>query len=321
METTIIHIGYHKSASTYLQQHVFPKLPVNFLFFAGERRRYLNMIESETELDDEAIRNWVQSELALKYPQRHEVTVLSHEELSGHPHGYKSISPFITAGNLKTVFPEAKILIMIRNQLAYITSLYTFRVAIKGRETRSFTQFLSEEKGKGLYDHLDYPVLIHHYQQLFGNENVAVIPMELLLTSPNDFYARLFSFLGIPVQPIEKARPSNVSTKSEFLLRLWRLVNAQFNVFLDLRTRVFGPSPDNFQRTRSTYYNVKRAVTGSLNPLLGKSRAISIPISADDKQRFAESNRRLQALIEIDLSRLGYPVSSQEVMLAPLQTI
>src|SRR3990172_1915635 len=111
METTVIHIGYHKSASTFLQQQVFPLLPVNYLFFAGENREYLNRIESDTTLNPEQIRSWVANEIARKYPtSKHEVTVLSHEELSGHPHGYKSISPFTTAKNLKRTFPDAKIL-------------------------------------------------------------------------------------------------------------------------------------------------------------------------------------------------------------------
>jgi len=155
MESQVIHIGYHKSASTFLQKQVFPFLPINYLFFAGENREYLDLIESENNPNPELIHSWVAREISRKYPTgKHDVTVLSHEELSGHPHGYKSISPFTTAKNLKRTFPDAKILIIIRNQLDYLTSIYTFRVAIKGYEIRNFSSFLGEEEEKGLIDHL-----------------------------------------------------------------------------------------------------------------------------------------------------------------------
>lgn len=314
MDSTIIHIGYHKSASTFLQQQVFPRLPVNYVFFAGDKRQYLDMIESDDGLDSNLIRNWVDQEIARKYPTgKHPTTVLSHEELSGHPHGYKLISPITTARNLKQTFPNAKILIIVRNQLDYLTSLYTFRVAIKGYETRSFSHFLEEEGKKGLYDHLEYHHLVEFYQQLFGVERVAVIPMELLLKSPDDFYGRLFKFMGIPTQLLKNAHPANVSTRSIAILNFWQLFNYLFSQILSLLKLVFGEKPGNFPRFRSSYYDLKRKLTAALSKLLSRSKQLEIerlPMSTKFVERFAESNYRLNKLIGTDLSLFGYPVKS-----------
>lgn len=314
MESTIIHIGYHKSASTYLQQKIFPQLPVNFLFFAGENRKYLNMIESKKGLDVEAIRAWVADEISLKYGnKRYPVTVLSHEELSGHPHGYGTISGFTTAKNIKQTFPEAKILILIRNQLAYLSSLYTYRVAIKGYETRSFARFLTEEGGKGLFDHLEYHKLIEFYHELFGPEQVIVLPVELLSSSPADFYGRLLRFMELPARTIHSARPINVSTKSLVLLTFWRSFNYLFGQFLFVLRFLFGQRPGNFPGIRSTYYNLKRGLTGKFNKFLSKGKQLDItkmPNYLDFINRFRESNRHLNTLVDIDLSSLGYPVET-----------
>ena len=129
MDKVIIHIGYHKSASTFLQEEVFARLPVNYLFFEGLDRQVLHIVESEKEPDHEAVYSWINRELAKRYPDNNkEITVLSHEELSGHPHGYNKFSSFTTANNLRTLFPMARILIIVRNQFDYIASLYGFRI-------------------------------------------------------------------------------------------------------------------------------------------------------------------------------------------------
>lgn len=314
MESTIIHVGYHKSASTFLQQQIFPFLPINYVFFAGDKRQYLDMIESEDGLDPDAIRAWLDDEISRKYKEgRRSITLLSHEELSGHPHGYRNISPFTTAKNLKSVFPDAKILVIVRNQLDYITSLYTYRVAIKGYETRSFARFLNEEGEKGLFDHLEYHGLIEFYHQIFGPEKVAVLPLELLLAKPEMFYHRLFEFLEVPPQDFKNARPSNVSTKRLAILDFWRPINYLFGQILNLLRLVLGKRPGNFPRFRSSFYALKRTLTGVLNKLLARSKQLEILESsgfAPVVERFAESNHRLNRLLNTDLALLGYPVKN-----------
>jgi hypothetical protein len=314
MEKFIVHIGYHKSASTFLQSSVFPQLPVNYLFFSGPDRKYLEMVESKNNLDADAIHAWIDGELERKYQgSQKELTVLSHEELSGHPNGYDVIDPFVTAENLKKVFPNAKILMIIRNQLDYLTSVYTFRVAIKGYETRSFAQYVSQEGAKGLFAHLEYHRLAEHYQNLFGAAQVLILPMELLKQSPDELLDRMLAFMQLPRQNINRAEPVNVSTKSVFVLSFWRAVNYLFRALIN--TLIFfnraGGKKNTFWRLRRSFYDLKGRMTMTLNnmPLAGKTLDIkAYPRYEELLERFRTSNARLEKLAGCDLSVFGYPV-------------
>lgn len=144
MKNLIIHIGYHKTASTFLQDEIFPVLPVNYICLAGRKRKILDMVESKENFNAGILREWAMSEVVKNNKVVQDTTIMSQEELSGHPSGYKSIDPFLIAGNLKDAFPNAKIFIVIRNQFNYIKSIYAYRVAVKGADYRSFNRFIFE---------------------------------------------------------------------------------------------------------------------------------------------------------------------------------
>src|SRR5690606_29127740 len=67
--------------------------------------------------------------------------LISHERLSGHSHGYGVVDAHRVLANLKAVFPDARIIAVVRNQLDFLLSLYCFRVAVRGEEHRSFQDF------------------------------------------------------------------------------------------------------------------------------------------------------------------------------------
>jgi hypothetical protein len=317
METTVIHIGYHKSASTFLQNSVFPQLPVNYLFFAGPNRKYLDMVESKDGFDADAIHDWINGELEKKYQgNKKAVSVLSHEELSGHPNGYDIIDPFVIAENLKKLFPNAKILIIIRNQLDYLMSVYTFRVAIKGYETRSFAQYLSDEGEKGLFAHLEYHWLVERYQDLFGASQVLILPLELLKQSPEELLDRMLAFIQLPRQDISKVEPVNVSTKSVFVLSFWRAMNYLFRFLLNTLIFFNHSSREKypFQKFRYSFYQLKSRITTILNkmPLAGKKMDITAyPRYQELLERFGTSNARLEKIAGCNLSVYGYPVKRE----------
>ncbi len=317
MDRIIIHIGYHKSASTFLQKKVFAQLPVNYLFFAGPDRQFLDMVESDNEFDPQGIHSWITSELSRKYPAgKKETTVLSHEELSGHPQGYKKISPFTTARNLRKLFPNAGILIIVRNQFDYLASIYAFRVAVKGYESRDFDRFISEEGAKGLFEHLEYHRLIEYYQQLFGSEQVLVMPMELLTQSSEDLFNRLFAFIQVPYQRVARPRPMNVSTKSVLILSFWRPINYIFERLLHLLIFLFRMEDRKtpFKRLRYLFYDSKSKISVMLDKVFPATRKIDLKACSEYPrlvERFGKSNAYLERLIGCDLSTLGYPVKRE----------
>ncbi|MEM7801850.1 MAG: sulfotransferase domain-containing protein [Chloroflexota bacterium] len=311
-EHIIIHIGYHKSASTFLQQTVFPALPINNFFFAGPKQLYLNLINSD-EFNGKKFKNVLESELKETFKESEtRTTILSHEQLSGHPHGYSTVEPKRIAQRLHEMFPKSRILIVIRNQMGYLTSIYTYRVAIKGYESRSFSRFLEEEGAKGLFTHLEYDNLIQFYKELFGDEQVLVLPMEGLVKEAPDVWGALFHFFGIDPQHIESSAGVNVSTKLRPVLRFWRPINYVFGAGIQLLTLVTGKRHETapFQALRAQYYQLKRWGTNRINRRFADREKIDIaeePLYKDLLTRFSASNLRLNELIPWDPAEYGYP--------------
>ena len=314
-ENVIIHIGFHKSASTFLQKRFFPELSANYLFFAGSNnnREILDYAESTSGFDAGVIHEWVKSELIKKYNKvERPTTILSHEELSGHPHGYGEICPYTTARNLHKAFPQARILILIRNQIDYLTSIYAFRVLRVGHESRSFDRFITEEGAKGLFNHLEYHRLVKYYHRLFGPEQVLVLPMELLSRSTSEFCGKICSFMQLPNQEIKNQQRLNATTKSRFILACWRPINFLFGLMLDALVFIMQKEAERYplRRFRFYFYNVRSRITEFLENKLFVSKTIHIDDYSGYSKlmlRFGESNTQLEKILHTDLSSMGYP--------------
>ncbi|MEM9774671.1 MAG: sulfotransferase domain-containing protein [Chloroflexota bacterium] len=315
MEKVLLHIGYHKSASTFLQNNFFPQIPVNFVFFPGAQKQYLHMIQGRTPLEVKDLHNWLGTKVENGEQTLHTTTVISNEVLSGHPHGYADFSAFEMGNNLKATFPNAKVLIIVRNQLNYLTSLYTFRVAIKGLETRSFDQFLEQEGKKGLFAHVKYDQLVGFYQKMFGAEKVLVLPMEQLFGHEKNGLSHIFDFIELEPQPVDMSVKVNVSTKSRQVLAFWRPVNKLISGFLNTVYFVFGEKTEekNYAGLRFSIYGAKAKTTSLLNKLFKNGPQLSVAdhlMHINQLEEIGRSNVRLQALTGIDVEKLGYPINN-----------
>ena len=311
----ILHIGFHKSASTFLQKNLFPALPVNYLFFAGSNnnREILDYAESTSGFDPGVIHEWVNRELLKKYNTvERTTTILSHEELSGHPHGYDEICPYATARNLKRAFPQARVLIVIRNQWDYLASLYAFRVLRVGHESRSFERFVNEEGAKGLFNHLAYHQLVEYYHRLFGADHVLVLPMELLFRSPQEFCGQIRTFMHLPEEEINRQGPINATTKSTFILACWRPINFLFRLVLNALIYMMRKREERYplRRFRFYFYNARSKLTELVENKLFTARTIHITDCSSYSKlesRFGASNKQLEEMLQTDLSSMGYP--------------
>jgi len=309
LNNLLIHVGYHKTASSYLQHVVFPQLPVN-LFNLDEQ--HLKLIGTDNESDSMLFRDWIESEVSkARSGNNKDITIISHEALSGHPHGYKKISPFLIADNLASTFPGSKILIIIRNQFDYITSLYAFRVATKGEEYKNLDNFVKFAGSKGLFEHLEYHLLIEKYQALFGEKNVLVLPMEILIKSPNEYIERIISFIGISELKPHIGKPVNVSTKVSLILNFWRPINFLVYYLIRLIMLVFGKTKKDVRGLTYRFHRLKHKATVVLIRLFRKNKKIDIKECSQYSmlfERFSIANARLQKCVDYDLRELGYPI-------------
>ncbi len=326
-----IHIGWHKSASTYLQEGFFQQIGINFqplkqvpTQFAGrapQQDSLIHFVESPSSFDASLMRSMT---LPIIESDRDQTTIISHEQISGHPHGYAIIDPAVSARNLASAYPNARIIAVIRNQWDYILSLYAYRVSIRGHETRSFSRFVTEDGAKGLISHIEYDQLIGQYVDLFGASNILILPVEMLKSAPDQFFSRLSHFIGQPAPTEMQQVTSNESTRLKMVLHTWIPLNTVFSYAMKLTLRVLGKNPADYEpdkkmiypfiSQRLRYYRFKRRMTALLNRIFKNGRELNkddIPGFEDLELVFSKSNRRLTELgvVDWDMHQFGYPLS------------
>jgi len=309
-----IHIGYHKCASTYLQNNFFSKIEnFYYIFLSGYKREYLNYVQS-MKFEPNKLYKYLNSLIADKLTNENVKDVkliISHEELSGHPEGKKSIDYKIILRNLKKAFPNAKIIIVIRNQIDYLSSIYSFRVTSKGQEYRSLRKFLYELGKEGLFEKMNYYNLIKDYVDNFGKENVLVIPLEILRNSPEQFIRKLCSFMRIEYSDSYVCKNKiNESSKCIYVINFWRLINYFFSVFLNCLEELGIDFNEEYKylKIRYGYYYLKRKLIPLQNKIFRNSKKINVSKFLTKKQikKVKESNNKLIYLCNLDLANFNY---------------
>jgi len=120
----LIHIGYPKCASSWLQQVMFADKQTGFLAYWGAKskiakKQFVKPIDSSFDAD--TLRRTFKSGLQ-EATQQNLIPVLSHEHLSGDLMR-KSWKKEV-ADRIHKTFPEARILVIIREQKSILLSAY-----------------------------------------------------------------------------------------------------------------------------------------------------------------------------------------------------
>ena len=308
-----IHIGFHKCASTFLQQGFFPHLPVNYIYLSSSDREDLDYIEHHSAFDPEVFSKRIRDLIAQRgQGTTRNMTLLSQEELSGHLHGHDHVNSERIAYRLHETFPEARILMIIRNPFEYMMSLYSYSVT-RNFEHRSFHDFLNEEGPSGLFDKLEYQRLAGLYSSLFGTGRVLVLPVELLDSKPFVFLVRITDFLDLPsVRPTDTTA-SNTTIRNRHVLRFWSGVNRIAAKVLRL---LHDHSPKGqlqqhpFRRTRRLFFHAKDSSNSILRRLLPDSSGLSFEDYPDYDSlftRYSQDTVSLSRITGLALREYGYP--------------
>ncbi|MEM7731327.1 MAG: hypothetical protein AAF280_00910 [Pseudomonadota bacterium] len=189
----LIHIGYHKTATTWMQKHLF--LPHHGYHQIMTHQEVFNLIVRPHGLRFEAdpVRAVIKDRITQIVPDH--VPVISSEILSGHPFqgGHEND---IYAERLAQIAPDARILITIRDQMKIIPSVYMQYLQRGG--TMGHEAFLNGTDQPGYFgftpEHFEYDMLLRHYQQLFGAETVYVSTQEALKKNMQSACAALACF-------------------------------------------------------------------------------------------------------------------------------
>ncbi len=324
-ERVIIHPGYPKTGSTTLQGTVFPDLcrDNGWVYFGKEYgpdgssktrpvvREFLRMFPRRDELYFLRNGEVVRAEFGLDGDG---TLFISLEELvlrsfkgdisDGLPLTDDLLSSF---RKLKALFSDAdrlQVMITLRRQSDFLPSLYAQGYSHYYRhiaETRDLDRFLANLLPDATYPHLLSPLYYDMVAQglwhVFGRENVAVLPFELLKEEPDSFFRLMATFLdvdytGTTVTRLNTRRGERGWQSRDYSLlagirRARRQRNARIRLPRWLRTgivRLFGAIPLRKAETITMTERQEKIIT----------------------ETFRESNRRLADLTGIDLSRWEY---------------
>ena len=316
-DNLLIHIGYHKTGSTWLQNELFisennvfeplslktaGRSALSWDFIKGQDGYLLSPFDSNKEV----IKASVLQILKQRRDRFSKVFVLSSERLSGQPSA-GGFDASIIANRLCDIFPKAKILIVIREQRSYILSLYFQYLSKVSAGVLSLKRYLNIPYDRIPFfspNNLNYKLLIEHYYELFGKENILVLPYELFKSDPRDYINKIGFFVNREIE-IDESRfmVYHNPNKGNFVLYYFRYLN-----FFIKRTSL------NYFSIFANKYSRYLAICLQSTLMLLTPKLIDKWFNKRVKKyihnwvgdRYELSNSKLSQLINIDLSKYGY---------------
>lgn len=301
----LIHVGYHKAASTVLQDQLFADPGGAFLPPPEPRHALVQrFVVPQPMCFNAAAATRHYTPLLDRAAEQGRVPVLSHERFSGYPPsgGFDST---IIADRLHRCFPQARILIVVREQRASILSMYSQYVSDGG--DLSLRDYLSPrepflKRMPGFSEEFyRYHRLVQRYRALFGADRVLCLPFEEFARSPGPTLQRIMGFVGREAPP-PVTRTQNAKRAASF-----QLAQRQVNRWLSANELSPGRSValGGFRRRFG-------ALSGRLDPRWTAAldrrleRRMTALVRARFAGRFAQSNSILSELIGFDLPQYGY---------------
>ena len=198
----IIHLGFPKTGTTWLQNRYFPKLDVNFI----GKAIYLSLDKDKIEFMDQfhqlinsnhisnSLTNIIKkTSIYVKNENKH--NLISSEAILGNIWwGMRDMHNNISI--IKEIFQEdVKIFVTIRSQIKMIESLYKQYILEGGR--LSFSKFLNLNNQLFINFDLNSLKYARYYKflvNIFGRENVLFLPFELIQNNLNEFNLKFHQF-------------------------------------------------------------------------------------------------------------------------------
>jgi hypothetical protein len=194
--------------------------------------------------------------------------------------GPMGIDPREVARRVAACAPRAKVLIVIREQVSWMQSMFRHYLAYLPKRRRTLADFSSTLDGQAAWRALRYDDYVEPYLDLFGHEAVHVTLLEDVARDAQTELDRLCEFLGV--------------ARFQFDRALW------------------------WRNEGMTAERASRLRYGRLRGLFrrrdgDRGGALTVDEIASVREASAESNRRLQELLGVDLGRLGYSLQAEAV--------
>lgn len=196
--SVIVHIGYPKTATSWLQKNFFPKVR-NAVYYPRRDTFEAIIPHNSLDFDPEKVRESFITGNA-------EHLILSLEGLVGTTHNF-GLNGYLTtehARRIHSIFPDAKIVLFIRRQENIIASSYV--QYIKGGGTYSIEKYLYHNHFKNIsglslfsFKYFEYDQIIRYYVKLFNEKKVKVYLFEMFSQNPIAFAQKFAEDLHLDV--------------------------------------------------------------------------------------------------------------------------
>lgn len=292
----LIHIGYHKTGTTWLQKVLFQP-NYGYVSLMSHEEVFEHIVRPHgLVFHPKNAQNLISNRL--NKLEQETTGVISSEILCGHPfYGGRESEQF--ARHLYNINPQAHILITIRSQIPMIVSVYMQYISRGG--TLSPEVFFADNPVMGYRrfapEHFEYHRLIAYYHKLFGRDNVLVVTQESLTKNALAFAQKLSVFSGST--PINQLKTENKVAIS----------NPEYTACLLRRINHFqsGPASDEPIIDLGDFAHILYRAVGALGrknairKLLKNIHPVKDYVKFRFEGRFKESNRQLKKMLADDI--------------------
>lgn len=197
----IFHIGLHRCGSTFLQQCVFAQHPeINCGWNYQVTYTVRRLQEYPFDFDRMQFRNDLKAAVITEQKDSGKVWVISHEGFSGEM--FTGVGGRCSLEVLHSLFPRAKIILVIREPYSMLYSLWAYYVGFGG--TLSFGKFLSSRvspaqpyQQTNVFTRVMHNRILRLLHGLFGHENVKVMLYEELGRDWESYVKQIYEFVGV----------------------------------------------------------------------------------------------------------------------------
>lgn len=312
----LFHIGYYKTGSSFLQKNIFgdptsgfQALGPNDIANGMGRARYLSnkfvMDESGQILSPwQGLPQSIIEESSSLFDSNGGIPVISHERFLGYPFA-SGLDAVAIRERIFDFCPNAKILIVIRNQYDLILSTYIQYIRRGGNQSlkNSLTAKYDNRIAYFSKSYYYYHFAIEGYINRFGKNNVLVLPYELLKEDQNKFLKLIYDFCKIDFKEPELKNEIVNRSNSLFIENTFRPIN-----FLTSRGSLNGYSPVGLQvngymeKIKKTLSLVTPTMLDERTKTLMRNNILNVfPLGT-----FSQSNEIVEKLTNLNLSSYGY---------------
>ncbi len=306
---TVVHIGWPKTATSWLQEQVFVERLGYQQIMSREDVIRLLVLPDQLAFESERLRSDMKVRAAGAW-QHGRVPVVSHERLCGVLRN--RLESVVLGERVLSVLADPRVIIVVREQNGAMLAAWQQYVRDGGApgtgpSIRSLRSYYGDHATRGStlppigdLRYFEYDRLVRWYVERLGADRVDVLPLEALRRDPGAFYDRVRRFCGVVSSAVPDFGASN-----EAWAPLTYAVKRRLNYVGD-RSSYTASTRSRYQQVMRASYRLDRALPGPVRTW-GAQRAREI-VSELAGTHFAPSNRRLQELVDWDLRDHGYLV-------------